>query len=255
MRSAGNRRGPVHLGHLLASDEVIPVESPEWFCRHARIETAHENFEGACSYYRRAFDLINAARLRIDEGKSRHGDIRSWGWWSSNSHDAARDLLGLVRHVIQYYNRLMRDKNEHLRAVAEDYGLPVEVAGKALERAAAELTARQAGNSARDVERVYRLQAQYEERLATLELPAGGFSTPEEAGAGSRLAGTLRELQKLQTKLGLPVTDTRDEVLRAASLASAYWQRHDKETGAFIPPHPRGRPRRKASAEGELSLA
>jgi hypothetical protein len=144
----------------------------------------------------------------------------------------------------------MGDKNEHLRAVAEDYGLPVEVAGKALERAAAELTARQAAEfmaNTRGIERLRSLEARFETRLAGFDLPVGGFTTPKQAADATTLGSTLRELQKLQRKMELPVTETPERVFQAEAMASAFRRHHDAETGALIPPRPRGRPRHSAA--------
>jgi len=248
MRSAGNRRGTVHLGHWLASDEVIPVESPEWFCRHARIETAHENFEGACSYYRRAFDLINAARLRIDEGKSRHGDIRSWGWWSSNSLDVARSLLGLICHVIQHY---MGDKAEHLRAIAEDEGMTVDEVREALDAwkaAGGALTAVIADSP------LMRLRARFEDRLREVELPAeGGFTSKGQADAVTRLSSTFYQLQNVEAGFGLSSREIPPKLTEGLRLRSEWQNHHDKE-GRPIAVRPRGRPRRDAGDEGRIFL-
>jgi|SRR5665213_3272942 len=97
---------------------------------------------------------------------------------------------------------------------------------------------------AKDKARLDGLELLYQQRLEASDLPSGGFTTKEQADAGALLATTLRELQKLQGKLGLPVTKTPERVLEAQAMASAYRRHHDKETGELIPPRRRGRPRR-----------
>jgi hypothetical protein len=98
---------------------------------------------------------------------------------------------------------------------------------------------------ARDKARLGILEAEFREGLDKMRLPPGGFTTQAEADAGARLGTTLRELQKLQRKLNLPVTETPERVKLAEAMASAYRRSHDKETGELIAPRgPGGRPRR-----------
>ena len=92
--------------------------------------------------------------------------------------------------------------------------------------------------------RLGRLQARYEKRLREIELPEGGFKTKEQSDAAHRLSTTLRDLQKVQTELGLPVAEKPEKVKKAEAMVSAYYGSHDK-TGAPIARRPRGRPRRE----------
>jgi hypothetical protein len=100
-----------------------------------------------------------------------------------------------------------------------------------------------------DDTRLGRLQARYEMRLRNLVLPPGGFTTKAEAKAGHRLYSTLCNLQEVQRELNLPVTKTPDRVLEAERMAKAYRDHHTK-SGEFIPPRPRGRPRRVPAEMG-----
>jgi hypothetical protein len=97
-----------------------------------------------------------------------------------------------------------------------------------------------------------RLQARYEKRLREIVLPKGGFTTKAEANAAGRLSKTLRDLQKIQRKLRLPVTVIPERVREAERLRTDYETHHTK-TGEVIPRRPRGRPRRHAAEEAELS--
>ena len=201
----------MHVGRWRASDHgVAALEDAGWYFRHGNIEAGNCQFDRAGAYYSRVVEVAGV------------------GWWGSHSKEFARALLNLVRRAVEYYTRLMGDKEEHLRAVAEDYGLPVEVARRALE-AAAEMTTH--GDTR--LSRLQVLQARYEKRLRELVLPPGGFTTKAQADAGATLGSTLRELQKLQDKLGLPMTETPERVLQAAAMASAYRGCHDKKTGAL----------------------
>jgi len=109
--------------------------------------------------------------------------------------------------------------------------------------ARAELSAQQLAAEIDDSTLGHR-RRRFEKRLREIELPEGGFTTKEQAGAAALLATTLRELQKLERELGLPVTETPKRVREAEAMASAYRRSHDDETGEVIPPRPRGRPRR-----------
>jgi hypothetical protein len=103
MRSAGNRRGPVHLGHWRASEQdgVFTVEDAGWFFRHGNIEVGNERFDRALWYYQRAVE------------------VATFQWWGWNSKDVARALLSLVRHVIAYPT-LNRIADERAKDVSSD---------------------------------------------------------------------------------------------------------------------------------------
>lgn len=88
-----------------------------------------------------------------------------------------------------------------------------------------------------------RLQEKFEKQLREIELPEGGFTTIEQAKAGWALDKTFRDLQKRREKMGLVPIDKPDRVTEAASMAGQYYAHHN-ETGEFIPPKPRGRPRK-----------
>lgn len=93
----------------------------------------------------------------------------------------------------------------------------------------------------------------YERQLREIELPAGGFKSKEQADAGGRLAQSLRELQNVQAGFGIPATEAPERVMEAERMAGAYRRTHDK-TGAFIPPRPRGRPRRVVQEAATASV-
>jgi hypothetical protein len=92
-----------------------------------------------------------------------------------------------------------------------------------------------------------RLHQKFEKQLREIELPEGGFTTIEQARAGGALAKTFHDLQKRREKLGLPPMERPDRVTEAATMAAYYYDRHT-ETGEFIPPRPRGRPRKTEAA-------
>jgi len=93
----------------------------------------------------------------------------------------------------------------------------------------------------------------YEKQLREIELPAGGFTSKEQADAGARLAQTLRDLQNVQAGLGIATTEAPERVKEAERMAGAYRRTHD-ERGAFIPPRPRGRPRRVVQEPATASV-
>jgi hypothetical protein len=108
---------------------------------------------------------------------------------------------------------------------------------------------RQQIREAKDIARLDGLLLVCQERLEEMELPESGFTTQAEADAGALLGTTWRELQKLQRKLGKPVTETPGKARLAEAMASAWRRSHDKETGKLIEPRgPGGRPRRWAQA-------
>jgi tetratricopeptide (TPR) repeat protein len=93
-----------------------------------------------------------------------------------------------------------------------------------------------------------RLDEKFEKQLREIELPEGGFTTIEQAKAGWALDKTFRDLQKRREKLRLPPMEKPDRVTEAASMAGQYYAHHN-ETGEFVPPRPRGRPRKVVQPE------
>lgn len=93
-----------------------------------------------------------------------------------------------------------------------------------------------------------RLQEKFEKQLREIELPEGRFTTIEQARGGKAFAKTFYDLQKRREKLGLPPLERPDRVKEAGSMAAEYYDHHTK-TGEFIPPKPRGRPRKVAQRE------
>jgi hypothetical protein len=87
------------------------------------------------------------------------------------------------------------------------------------------------------------LQERFEKQLSEIELPEGGFTTIGQARAGSSLATTFDRLQKRRKKFGLAPILKPARVEKAARLAAHYYDHHTA-TGEFIPPKPRGRPRK-----------
>lgn len=136
---------------------------------------------------------------------------------------------------IIYYRQMLGIDND-LNTIALTLGLDFETAKDALARAA---------SPAHEDTRLHRLEARYRKRLKQIALPAGGFKTKEDADAGALLAQTLRDLQKVQNELRLPVTATPLLVKEIEAAASAYRRSHELETGEPIPPKPRGRPPRQ----------
>jgi hypothetical protein len=88
-----------------------------------------------------------------------------------------------------------------------------------------------------------RLQEKYEKQLREIELPEGGFTTIEQARAGKSFAKTFHDLQKRRKKMKLPPLEKPRRVPEAERMADNYYAHHTK-TGEFIPPRPRGRPRK-----------
>jgi tetratricopeptide (TPR) repeat protein len=86
------------------------------------------------------------------------------------------------------------------------------------------------------------LLRRYEERLMEMNLPEGVIETKKEADAAARLATTLRDVQRLQAELRLPLTETPERVKQMEALAAVYRRSHDK-TGKPVVPKTRGRPR------------
>jgi tetratricopeptide (TPR) repeat protein len=122
-----------------------------------------------------------------------------------------------------------------------------ETTGRATAQPRPEKLTREKIREVKDKARLDGLRVLYGVRLeAATELPEGGFKTKAEADAAALLATTLRDLQKLERKLRLPVTETPERVREGEAMASAYRRSHDKNTGEVIPPRPRGRPRRRA---------
>jgi ankyrin repeat protein len=183
---------------------------------------------------------------------------------------------------IKRYLKMMQNKAALLRAVAKHFGLPVEVVEEALEEAAVKAArettarataqphpaqsdtetgvgqsietagrapgklARQEIRKRRDEARLDGLLSECELQIDKLVLPPDGFTTKSDADAAARLATTVREVQKLQRKLGRTPMEMPEGVRIGEAMASAYRRSHDKETGKLITPsgRPGGRPRR-----------
>jgi hypothetical protein len=88
-----------------------------------------------------------------------------------------------------------------------------------------------------------RLQQKFEKGLRDIKLPEGGFTTKEQARAGTAFATTFYRLQKRRAQLGLPPVEKPWQVSDAERMKSDYYAHHTA-TGEFIPPRPRGRPRK-----------
>ena len=87
-----------------------------------------------------------------------------------------------------------------------------------------------------------RLQLRYQQRLAALALPEGGFKTREQANAAGRLSKTLQDLQHLQARLGLKVTEKPPNVREAERMRMAFLRRYPAKPDASRPPRtPRSR--------------
>jgi hypothetical protein len=217
----------VHLAHWLASDQVIAVEDAGWFFRHGNIEVGNERFDRALSYY-----------LRVIE-------VATFQWWGWNSKDVARSLVNLVHHVIEYYTRLMGDKAQNLRAVADDEGMTVGELREAIDiwkSAKGELTA------VIEDSPLARLRLRFAKRLREIELPPEGFTTKAQAQAVQRLSGTFYQLQAMETGLGLPVTPKPERMREAERVRASYLRSHN-QAGDPVPVRRRGRPRRDALRE------
>jgi hypothetical protein len=218
-------------------------------------------------------DLANAVRLVLpaieDEDFERAGNLER----KILSNPEARSWFGVIRaieialsvSIVPAYNPVpMGDAAHDLNALAANLGLTFEEAAAKLTarettgRATAEprpkLTPQQIREAKRQISeaklqvRLDRLERRYEQRLKAIELPPGGFTTKKQADAAARLATNLRDVQKLQTELGCPVSEWPDRVTEAESMASAYRRTHTK-TGEIVPRRPRGRPRRNSSSE------
>jgi tetratricopeptide (TPR) repeat protein len=68
----------------------------------------------------------------------------------------------------------------------------------------------------------------YEARLASIELPADGLKSPEQAQAAARLAKTYQDLRARQFERGLDPLPQDDRVTEAQRLASDFYRKHPK---------------------------
>jgi tetratricopeptide (TPR) repeat protein len=164
----------------------------------------------------------------------------------------AKQLIEVCRSI-PYTNGM--DVASALKAAAARYGLSndvVEAIGELAANAVRETTGRVTGKltpaeirKRRDEARLDGLLLECEERIDELMLPPDGFTTKTDADAAARLAATVREVQKLQSKLGRTRMETPERVKVGEAMASAYRRSHDKETGEVITPRGAGgRPRR-----------
>lgn len=154
------------------------------------------------------------------------------------------ELIALVRNIPRERRPALKQLITAFASTKDDAG-PVSSGQLAItEHQESGTKASPQVKQARELTRLGILNLEFEERLETLELPPNGFTSKAQADAAARLGTTLRELQKLQKKLGLPITATPESARTGKAMASAYYRSHDKETGDAIPSRPRGRPRR-----------
>jgi hypothetical protein len=75
---------------------------------------------------------------------------------------------------------------------------------------------------AKDRARLDVLKLRFRHRLETIDLPKDGFKTKEQAADAARLAKTLSDMQELQAKLGLEVTEKPERVREAERMRGAF---------------------------------
>jgi hypothetical protein len=126
-----------------------------------------------------------------------------------------------------------------LNSIASELGLSFEVAKKALEREAASAAGQ--GSSPHtatmpDKTLARRLQ-RYEERLAAIELPAEGFTRPEQAKAAKNLADAFQALRDRQLERGLEPTE-KDRRVTEADRLRVKFERDHKKAQESRPPRP-----------------
>ena len=86
-----------------------------------------------------------------------------------------------------------------------------------------------------------RLHRRYEELVGTIDLPAGGFETKEQAQAAGRLSTTYQNLVKRRTELGLEPLPKDSRVTEARRLTEAFYRRMRRNQPTREPLR-RGRP-------------
>lgn len=140
---------------------------------------------------------------------------------------------------------IMDDAAIDLNAAADSLGLSKENALEALRQAAAdaegEITGRAEGEPRPRTIADVKAEAlaigdttllgqlvRYEARLASIELPADGLTSPEQAQAAARLAKTYQDLRARQFEGGLDPLPQDDRVTEAQRLASDFYRKHPK---------------------------
>jgi len=143
-------------------------------------------------------------------------------------------LIATARN--HFYNPSMTDAANALMAAAERYGLPKDVV-KAIGSLAAdawrETTERAEGEprpvlraTVREDKTLGRLARRYEERLASIELPADGFTTRDQVLAAARLSATYRSLRDREIARGLKPSPKDKRVVEAERLRGIYERAH-----------------------------
>ena len=263
-------RGTVHLGHWLASEQERSLQEQivrlQSLLAAARREIARLRKGGkAKDGRRRAPDETQAAgRYPIArEGtgyQGRDGTI----YYPERAARRAQPKM-VPQHASAGYNpRRMKPENLEDRLIRAARAVPPDKRDAAI-RCLEQLAAGEvgAGVGARLMRELSPEQlaalleesplghavTRYERQLPAAELPAGGFfQSKTQADAGASLGQALRDLQNVQARFGLPITEN-EKVRKAEAKAATYRRSHDPATGAFIVPRPRGRPRRNARQE------
>jgi hypothetical protein len=141
------------------------------------------------------------------------------------------------RYVIELHSTLtIMDDATAYQTVAAEQGLAVAEVQQAIDAfkaAKVELgtrtvTAREKGMTREQVRvekdklRLEGLQLEYKQRLETVVLPEGRLENRDQYLAAARLASTFQQIQKLQSKLGLEITEKDARVRKAESMRVIY---------------------------------
>lgn len=250
--TAGHKRGPVHVGHWRASDQPGLAPIDRRYSHVVRQVTGDgkqvARFEAAVG---RNGTVIGASALRENAENTSANAVHG-----ASQIDRANPLviaqIKLHNTRIAWLksrfpeNTVNGDSKQDIENCANILKIP-EARRPAFKQLIVDFL--KAGDAAMvrasDDTRLSRLQARYEQRMRDIILPPGGFTTKEQAKAAHRLSSTLRDLQRVQRELGLPLTQKPECVREAERLRQAYEHHHTKG-GEYIAPQPRGRPRRDA---------